>query len=149
MVINEEEEECHSARSFIVCVQCTVRFPERRTDRQVDITVCYTVVSSFALPCLADLRQLYTPFRPLRSSTHLRIFRIPIRRIFLFYFLKVFYNFIVTYEKFGSPYPGKVQQPQEKRYPFLSLCIVFSVVQTMIWLSVFGIFFNILRAHRC
>ena len=42
-----------------------------------------------------------------------------------------------------SSYPGKAQQPQEQRYPFLSVCAVFSCVQTMVWLPlvpVFGIF---------
>ena len=40
-------------------------------------------------------------------------------------------------------YPGKAQQPQEQRYPFLSVCVVFSCVQTIVWLPlvpVFGIF---------
>ena len=46
---------------------------------------------------------------------------------------------IVPCGKFGSPYPGKSQQPQEQRYPFLSVCGVFSCVQTMIWLPVSGI----------
>ena len=42
-----------------------------------------------------------------------------------------------------SSYPGKAQQPQEQRYPFLSVCAVFSCVQTIVWLPlvpVFGIF---------
>ena len=38
------------------------------------------------------------------------------------------------------PHLGKAQQPQEGRYPFLSVCAVFSCVQTMVWLPVFGIF---------
>ena len=33
---------------------------------------------------------------------------------------------------------GKVQQPQEQRYPFLSVCAVFSCIQTTVWLPVFG-----------
>ena len=37
-------------------------------------------------------------------------------------------------------YLGKAQQPQEQRYPFLSVCVVFSCVQTMVWLPGFGIF---------
>ena len=41
--------------------------------------------------------------------------------------------------KFGSPYLGKAQQPQEQRYPFPSVCAVFPSVQTMLWLPVFGI----------
>ena len=47
---------------------------------------------------------------------------------------------IIPCGKSGSPYPGKSQQPQEHRYPFLSVCGVFSCIQTMIWLPVFGIF---------
>ena len=49
------------------------------------------------------------------------------------------YSF-VSCEKFGSPYLGMAQQPQEQRYPFLSECTVFSCVQTMVWLPAFGIF---------
>ena len=49
--------------------------------------------------------------------------------------------FFVPCRKFGSPYPGKAQQPQaqEQRYPFLSACAVFSYVQPVLWLSVLGI----------
>ena len=32
------------------------------------------------------------------------------------------------------------QQPQEQRYPFLSVCAVFPCVRTVVWLPVFGIF---------
>ena len=42
--------------------------------------------------------------------------------------------------KFGSPNLGMGQQPQEQRYPFLSVCAVFSCVQTVVWLPVLGIF---------
>ena len=48
--------------------------------------------------------------------------------------------FIVPCGKFGSPYESKAQQPQEQRYPFLSVCAVFPCVQTMVWLPVLGIF---------
>ena len=37
------------------------------------------------------------------------------------------------------PYLCKAQQPQEQRHPFLPVCAVFSCVQTMVWLPVFGI----------
>ena len=50
---------------------------------------------------------------------------------FLFFFL--FQCFFAHCGKFGSPYLGKAQQPQEQRYPFLSVCAVFSCVQTMVW----------------
>ena len=55
---------------------------------------------------------------------------------------KVFekYNFPVPLGKSGLPYMGKAEQPQEQRYPFLSVCVVFSRVQTMVWLPVFGSF---------
>ena len=46
---------------------------------------------------------------------------------------------IVPCGKFGSPYPGKAQQPREQRYLFLPVCAVISCVQTMVWLPVFGI----------
>ena len=42
--------------------------------------------------------------------------------------------------KFGSPYLGETQQPQEQGYPFLSVCAVFSCVPTMVWLPMFRIF---------
>ena len=43
--------------------------------------------------------------------------------------------------KFWSPYLGKAQQqPQEQRYPFLSMHVVFPCVLRMLWLPVFGIF---------
>ena len=42
--------------------------------------------------------------------------------------------------KFGSPYLGKAQQPQEQRYPFLSEYVVFSLVKTMVCLPVLRIF---------
>ena len=48
--------------------------------------------------------------------------------------------FFVPCRKFRSPYLGKAQQPQEQRYPFLSVCAVFLCVQTMVWLPMFGIF---------
>ena len=35
---------------------------------------------------------------------------------------------------------GKAQQPQVQHYPFLSVCAAFPCVQTMVWLSAFGIF---------
>ena len=47
---------------------------------------------------------------------------------------------IIPCGKFGSPYLGKVQELQEQRYPFLSVCAVFLCVQTMAWLPAFGIF---------
>ena len=34
----------------------------------------------------------------------------------------------------------RVQQPQDRRCPFLSVCVVFLCVQTGIWLPVFGVF---------
>ena len=35
---------------------------------------------------------------------------------------------------------GKAEQLQEQCYQFLSVCVVFLCVQTMVWLAVFGIF---------
>ena len=48
--------------------------------------------------------------------------------------------FFVLCGKFRSPYLGKAQQPQEQRYPFLSVCAAFTCVQTMVRLSVFKLF---------
>ena len=48
-------------------------------------------------------------------------------------------TFFAPCGKFGSPYLGRAQQPQEQRYPFLSVCAVFSCVQTTVWPPVFGI----------
>ena len=50
---------------------------------------------------------------------------------------------------FRSPYPGTTQQPQEQRYPFLSVCAVFSYVRTMVWLPVFGICNVHVDAYDC
>ena len=50
------------------------------------------------------------------------------------------YDFPVPLGKFGLPSMGKAEQLQEQRYPFLSVCAVFSCVQTMAWLPVFGSF---------
>ena len=47
---------------------------------------------------------------------------------------------IVTCAKFGSTYLGKGQPPQEKRYPFIPVWVVFICVQTMVWLPLFGIY---------
>ena len=41
-------------------------------------------------------------------------------------------SFFVPCGKFRSPYPAKAEQPQEQRYPFLSVCAVFSCVQTLV-----------------
>ena len=48
--------------------------------------------------------------------------------------------FIVPCEKFGSPYPGKAEQPQEQLYRLLLVCAAFSCVQAMVCLPVFRIF---------
>ena len=56
--------------------------------------------------------------------------------LIFFFFLK---HFLVPCRKFQSPYQSKTQQPQEQRYPFLSVCAVFVCVQTMVWLPMFGI----------
>ena len=42
--------------------------------------------------------------------------------------------FFVPFGKFDSLYLAKAQQPQEQRYPLLSVCAVFLCVQTMVWL---------------
>ena len=47
--------------------------------------------------------------------------------IYFLFFLKYFF---VPCGELGSAYPGKAQQPQEQRYPFLSVCAVCSCVQT-------------------
>ena len=46
----------------------------------------------------------------------------PEQQIFKTFFLKCF---IVPSVKFRSPYMGKALEPQEQRYPFLSVCAVF------------------------
>ena len=58
-----------------------------------------------------------------------------------FLFLNIIFEyFIVPSGKFGSPYLGKVEQPQKQHYPLLLVCALFSCVQTMVWLPVLGIF---------
>ena len=59
---------------------------------------------------------------------------------FLCLYVYLFWYFFVPCGKFGLPYLGKTWQPLEQRYLFLSVCTVFSCVQTMVWLPVCGIF---------
>ena len=49
------------------------------------------------------------------------------------FFIYLSQYFTVPRRKFESPYPGKAQQPQEQRYPFLPVCVVFLCVQTMVY----------------
>ena len=51
--------------------------------------------------------------------------------LLLFCLFCLFKYFFVPWGKFRSPCLGKAQQPQEQRYPFLSVCVVFSCVRTM------------------
>ena len=46
----------------------------------------------------------------------------------------------MPHRKFGPPYLGKAQQPQKQRDPFLPGCAVFSCVQTITLVWLFGIF---------
>ena len=69
--------------------------------------------------------------------------------LIIFFYHYLFYYFIVPCWKLGSPYPSKAQQPQEQRYPSLSVCAVFPCVQTRIWLPVFGIFNVCSDADEC
>ena len=52
--------------------------------------------------------------------------------IFIFTFLQYFF---VPCGKFGTPYPGMAKQLQEQCYPFLSVCVIFLCVQTIVWLA--------------
>ena len=65
------------------------------------------------------------------------------------FYTDFFQYFFVPCRKFGLPYLGKAQKPQEQRYPFLSVCVVFSCVQTMVWLPVFGIFNMLTDVDAC
>ena len=52
-------------------------------------------------------------------------------------FSNVLFLFLVLHfplREVGSLCLGKAQQPQEQRYPFLSACVVFSCVPTVVWL---------------
>ena len=63
----------------------------------------------------------------------------------LFTSFKVFFIFISfdhpinPQRKIQVALPG-IQQPQEQRYPFLTVRAVFSCVQTEVWLPMLGIF---------
>ena len=46
----------------------------------------------------------------------------------MLYFFHFLYSTVPCW-KFGSPYLGKAQQPQELRYPFLSVCVVLPCVR--------------------
>ena len=65
-----------------------------------------------------------------------------------FFFFFFFSASLSLTGNFGSSYLCKAQQPQEQRYPFLSVFAAFSCVQTMTWLPVFGIF-NVRTRFRC
>ena len=56
------------------------------------------------------------------------------------FYTDFFQYFFVPCGKFGLPYLGKAQKPQEQRFPFLSVCAVLLCVQTMVWLPVWDIF---------
>ena len=56
--------------------------------------------------------------------------------IFFIFFYFYFEYFFDPYGNFRSPYLGKAQQPQEQRYPFLSVSAVCSCVRTVVRLSV-------------
>ena len=54
---------------------------------------------------------------------------------FSFFFFKFYFRFslsLVGNWGIGVAFSGKVQQPQEQRYPFLSVCAVVSCVQTIV-----------------
>ena len=51
---------------------------------------------------------------------------------FSFFFFSFFLVLLCPLREIRLPYLGKAQQPQEQRYPFLSVCAVFSCVQTMV-----------------
>jgi len=57
-------------------------------------------------------------------------------------------HFIIHPGKFWSPFPGKLKQPQEQRYPLLSVSAILSCVQTLVWLPGFGIFNVHAIVHR-
>ena len=44
---------------------------------------------------------------------------------------------------------AEAQEPQEQRYPFLSVRAAFSCVQTMVWLPGFGIFTCVTDVDAC
>ena len=60
--------------------------------------------------------------------------------ISIFFSLSTFYHFIYPLGKSGCLTWVRLQQPQEQRYPFLSVFAVFSCVQTQVWLPMLGIF---------
>ena len=43
----------------------------------------------------------------------------------------------------------RLQQPQEQRYPFLTVLTVFSCVQTKVWLPMLGIFYMRTDVYAC
>ena len=58
----------------------------------------------------------------------------------LFSFLVFLQDFIVPCGKCRLPYLGKAKQVRGQCYSFLLVSVVFSCVQTMVWLSLSGIF---------
>ena len=76
---------------------------------------------------------------PLGQTGYFNLLHNCVHISFHFIFFFVWY-FFVPCGRFGSHNLGKAQQPQEQRYPFLSVCVIFSSIQTMVWLPVFAIF---------
>ena len=66
-----------------------------------------------------------------------------ITAVYAFVFFCFWGYFFVPYRK---PYPGKALTLQEQRYPFLSACVGFSCVRTMVRLPSVWDFSH---AHRC
>ena len=65
---------------------------------------------------------------------------LPCIYIYIIYLSQFFYILFLQYffipcGKSGSPYPGMAKQLQEQRYPFLSVCVIFLCVQTILWLA--------------
>ena len=56
---------------------------------------------------------------------------------FFFFFFALYLSLV---ENLGRLTWVKLQQPQEQRYPFLTVHAVFSCVQTKVWLSILGVF---------
>ena len=54
---------------------------------------------------------------------------------FFFFFFKTQTSLPLAGNSGRSPDLGKEQQPQEQRYPFLSVCAVFSCIQIFVWLG--------------
>jgi len=83
--------------------------------------------------------EMWNMYRPTLEQGWAQLTSVPgwhnVNAVFLMY---VVVSTLLSLEG-GESHLGKAQPSQEQRYPFLSVCVGFLCVQTMVWLPAFGI----------